>query len=89
MKVTVNITSQPKGLLIDVAQSYTLVDSNMENRTLYVNLGQFANGSTTEVDDILVTQYGATPEDTIVGEPLVESKSKVTSVETVSEEGSN
>jgi hypothetical protein len=84
MKVTVNITSAPKGVLVDVAQSYPLTAPGFEGRNVYVNLGQFANGTTTEIDDIVVTQFGCEASDVVIGEE--EGKSLKKTVPTPTED---
>jgi len=70
MQVTVNLSNEEQGATVEVQAPFTIEDANGNSVTTYITLGEFTNGTSTEVDDILVTQFGATPVDLVIGDPL-------------------
>lgn len=71
MKVTVNLPNLPEGEMIEVMHAFNVATPAEEGfKTIQVTLGSFANGSTNDVDDSVVTAVGALPVNVIVGEPV-------------------
>jgi hypothetical protein len=68
MKVTVNKPNLAEGTAVSVQAVFEKKDGG----EIYVRLGVFANGTTTEIPDDKVIAKGALPVDVVIGEAIPE-----------------